>query len=269
MKNNYDKDFFNIINEICYKSKIKIEILSSEFRVLKLIKNNKEYLVYGSDFGLNDSSSIRLVDNKYATYEILSNASIPTIDTHLFDFINSNPSKKDILFELEDLFNQYNQLILKPNKGENGNDVFKISNINEINNKIEYFINKNLTFIAQPFEKIEYEIRVICINKKAKLYYKKKVINSELGWKHNLSDNIQIDNFFTKSEFDKINSIINQVIQKIPCKNCSIDFIKTYENEYKVLEINGIPSLTEYSKISKQTRNEVENIYYDIISKLF
>ena len=66
-----------------------------------------------------------------------------------------------------------NTIVIKDNTGSLGENVFKIDEEIELENKIFYFKDMNLDFVINPFEDIHCEIRIFVVNGEIKLKYKK------------------------------------------------------------------------------------------------
>lgn len=75
----YPKTYLEIIKEICAKHSISIRSFPYE-PIIKLEKDNNIHYIWSRRFDLNSSVSVRIADNKFATYIILHSFNIPTIE---------------------------------------------------------------------------------------------------------------------------------------------------------------------------------------------
>ncbi len=269
-------DFHNIIKEICKKNNIKINILSEGW-IISLEKNNIKKFITGYKFDNNTHALGEILDDKYGTYEILKLYNIPVCDYNIvYSPLNKNDYaiKYNSLEYVTNLFNKYNHnIVFKINNGTCGNNVNKITTIEELKEK---FLNlkPTSTYSISPYYEIINEYRVIVLNKNIELMYKKELpivygdgkksikelllefnyeyfskINDEklekileqdekyvYSWKFNLSQGSRASFDINEEDKEEIKKIVNQVFD---IGFCSIDIIKTIDNKYMVLEINS------------------------------
>ena len=85
-----------LIQTICEEENIKFQLLSKNW-VSILEKDNKTKFIFGYKFDLNPHGLGELLDDKYATYEMLSKKQIPIIPHHiLFSLQNKeDPTKQN------------------------------------------------------------------------------------------------------------------------------------------------------------------------------
>ncbi len=158
--------FLKIIQEICQELNINYSLLSEDF-VIELEYNNLKKYIYSYKFPLNDQGISLVLDDKFAFYSILKKENIKTVS---LKSIYKNYSKED----LEKYLDKKKEVVVKPNNGTCGKDVYKIDNINTLTDKIDYLLNKNEPVIISPFYKIKNEYRLIVLNNEIKLIYGKK-----------------------------------------------------------------------------------------------
>ncbi|MBQ7074822.1 hypothetical protein IJM86_07445 [bacterium] len=78
----------DLIEEICEEKHIICESLSYG-RILKLQKTNKTRFIIGINFDLNTKSVSMILNDKYATYEVLRSFDIPIIEHQILFTSNS------------------------------------------------------------------------------------------------------------------------------------------------------------------------------------
>lgn len=276
MKNNFDKFFFNIINEIAKYLKLEVKIESSHFRLLSLKYKEEKKLIYGTDFGLNNTDALRLFDNKCCLLEFLKSNNIPIVNFNFIDmqnrkyfYQNDNEFLDDNKQKLYDFLKTNMKIVLKDNKGADGKNVFLIESINDIDTKLNYFINHNISILVQPFVEIDYEIRSIILDKKIKLMYKKTISNHKKTWKHNLSDNINVSLEFSSEDIKEITNLIKAIVNVIPGVFYSIDLVKLKNGDLLLLEINNNVTLIKFAKFKPEYQIIMKDIYQQAIEKLF
>ena len=125
--------FLKIIQEICQELNINYSLLSEDF-VIELEYNNLKKYIYSYKFPLNDQGISLVLDDKFAFYSILKKENIKTVS---LKSIYKNYSKED----LEKYLDKKKEVVVKPNNGTCGKDVYKIDNINTLTDKIDYLLN--------------------------------------------------------------------------------------------------------------------------------
>ena len=117
------KNLQRIIKQIALENNLSYEVLSCDL-IIKLTKDNKIRYINGYKFGLNSHSLGLILDDKYATYELLNSLNIKVCKHHiLFRPNNHNSYAKNYnsFKYCYDLFLKYNKnVILKVNNGTCG-----------------------------------------------------------------------------------------------------------------------------------------------------
>lgn len=170
-------EFHKLIKKICEENKIKCSILSKDW-IIMLEKDNKTRFISGYKFDLNQHGIGNVFDDKYATYEVLKNKSVPIIE-HKIVFETSNKNDYAIGSNSYDVvikyFNENNQdIVLKANDSTCGNEVFHITNISDIKNTLDTLFKKSFSISICPFYKIKTEYRLIILNNNCVLVYGKR-----------------------------------------------------------------------------------------------
>ena len=109
------KNLQRIIKQIALENDLSYEVLSCDL-VIKLTKGNKIRYINGYKFGLNSHSLGLILDDKYATYELLNSLNIKVCKHHiLFRPNNHNSYAKNYnsFKYCYDLFLKYNNLFNK------------------------------------------------------------------------------------------------------------------------------------------------------------
>lgn len=257
-----------MLEEICKEENISYKYISDKYITI-LKKNNKIKYIYNDLYGLNSETSNLLCNDKYAMYEILKEYNIPVIKYNLIWHPGISKTTNNInktIKYIKDFFIKYNNhIVLKPNFGNNGNLVFNINNINDIENIFINLLNKTDSIVINPFYNIKNEYRVIVLNGKVRLIYK-KVLNN--NWQFNLSKGSIASKEIDNKLKNKIIDIALKVNKFLKTKFVSIDIIDSNNNLY-VLEVNGKVCTTKYLKQHMEDYDLVKNIYKDAIDELF
>lgn len=274
------KNFKEIIKEICNEENIKCKSLSKDW-VIMLEKDEKTRFISGYKFDLNPHAMGLIADDKYALYEVLKSKNIPIIE-HKIVYNKTNNLDYAIGCNTYEYVKEYfqknnNNIVIKPNDGTCGKNVFKVTDVNEIDTILDKIFLKNFSISICPFYKIKHEYRAIMLDGENVLLYAKHLptvtgdghktikqllldfnydyfINKledskydvvlpknetfEYGWKFNLSQGSIAKKLNDKSLQDRLIKIAKQVCKEINLKFGSVDIIETTNNELFALEIN-------------------------------
>lgn len=215
------KNLQRIIKQIALENNLSYEVLSCDL-VIKLTKDNKIRYINGYKFGLNSHSLGLILDDKYATYELLNSLGISVCKHHiLFRPTNHNSYAKNYnSFDYcYDLFLKYNKnVILKVNNGTCGDGVYHITTKKELKRVYNHLLKYNFSISLCPYYDIKNEYRVILLNNEIKIMYgkinpvvigngKDKLIDllkdfniNYFGYKANLKKNINYNKVLKKDE---------------------------------------------------------------------
>ena len=215
------KNLQRIIKQIALENDLSYEVLSCDL-VIKLTKGNKIRYINGYKFGLNSHSLGLILDDKYATYELLNSLGISVCKHHiLFRPTNHNSYAKNYnsFKYCYDLFLKYNKnVILKVNNGTCGDGVYHITTKKELKKIYNHLLKYNFSISLCPYYDIKNEYRVILLNNEIKIMYgkinpvvigngKDKLIDllkdfniNYFGYKTNLKKNINYNKVLKKDE---------------------------------------------------------------------
>lgn len=294
----------DIIKEIAKELNMKITFLSNNW-IIMLEKNNQIKYISGYKFDLNTQASSLSIDDKYAMYEILKNKNIPVITHHL---MYSATNKEAYAKNYQDLslahkyFYKYNSnIVIKSNTGTCGHNVYHVTNNNDIDKTIQEIFKKAHSISICPFYEILDEYRIIILNGKSKIIYKKerpiiygdgihyisyllKQFNPNYQykiekdyilpknekytytWLHNLSNGSKISFDVTNKEY--LISLAKQVANILNIKFGSIDIIKT-DKKYMVLECNSGIMMNNLINQLPNGKNIAKEIYKEAIDSMF
>ena len=303
--------FKKIIKEICEEENIKYELLSNDWIFLLKYKDKTRYIM-GYKFGLHNYTLGSILDDKYALYELLKYNSIPIIEHNIVYGSDNNNSYAIGYNSLEYVRKYYknngNNIVLKPNKGTCGVDVYHIKDNEELLvNVLDKLLSKNFSISMCPYYDIKNEYRIIILNNEIKLIYKKikpvvigngintikelleeinpgyfKGINDdnldrvldknekfEYNWKFNLSGGATIDSISDKNMEEKLRNMALDVSKSIDLVFGSIDIIETTSNKLYVMEINNGVMLDNYIRLVSDGYGIAKDIYREAIEIMF
>jgi glutathione synthase/RimK-type ligase-like ATP-grasp enzyme len=277
-----------------------------------LEKNGKTRFISGYKFDLNSHGIGLIVDDKYALYEVLKEKKIPVAE-HKIVYNKTNKLDYAIGCNTYEYVKDYfvkndNNIVIKPNDGTCGNNVFNVTDINEIDDILDKIFVNNYSISICPFYDIKHEYRVIMLEGECELLYAKylpivtgdgkKTIRQLLiefnydyfidkledskynkvladkekfkyNWKFNLSQGAIAKRLEDKILSDKLIKIAKQVCDEINLKFGSIDIIQTTDDKLLVLEANSGVMLENYIILNPDEYLTAKNIYKKAIENLF
>lgn len=305
-----NENFLDLIKEICDENNIKCtNINQSWFMILE--KNNTRKFINGYKFDKNNHALGKILDDKFATYELLKSLMIPVCEHNiLYSENNQNEYAEGFnnINYLNSLFNKYNNdIVIKINEGTCGINVNRINDNKTLKEFYKSLNDKTKSYSVCPFYNIKNEYRLIIVNNEVKVIYKKELplvygdglstikellkkfnyeyfknindknLDKVLGinekymynWKFNLSCGSRAS--FEINEKDKIRilEIVNNLLNKIELGFCSVDIIKTIDNEYIILEINSGVMMKNLIKENENGLSIAKSIYKEAILSMF
>ena len=301
--------FNKIIEEICDELSIDYTYISKNWIMILSYKSQVK-TISGYKFDNNTHSLGIIYDDKYATYEYLNYLNIPAVEHELIygeSFKEKYAEKFKGTTYLKKLFKKYQKdVVLKINNGACGRDVYHYKDFKELNSKYHELSKKHHALSVCPYYEALNEYRVIVLNGKVVLMYKKikpeiigdgkstikdlliefnqeyfddyddenknKVLAKDekytYDWKFNLSRGAKMSfDISPKIKEDIVSTIQNFL--KVTTGFVSIDIIKTTENKYYVLEVNSGIMTDNLIKENKDGYNIAKDIYKKAIQELF
>lgn len=263
---NSSRNFVKILKEICKENHFPIKSYGVDW-VFEIKKpNNKLFYIVGYEFPDN-SSSKKICDDKSSLSEILTTHRICNIP-HIY-FMNPSDNfyigetnwKKRLLATFDQF--QHN-IVMKPNSGTSGDNVFHITNKDILLKKANLLFKQNRHIAICPFLNITNEFRVIVYKNKPQLIFDKQRTNS---WKHNLAHGSIPVNVNNKNLISKISKLAISATSLLNIKFASVD-IAMVKDELMILEINSGVMLEKFSCFSKQNYEKAKSIYKKVILDL-
>lgn len=164
-----------ILRELCEEMDITLEKLSNDW-VLQLSKDGKVRHITRNHFDINPHSSSEIADDKYATYEVLKSQKVPVIEhTILFNpaTMGQYITEDGIWDTVAEEFSKHKCLVVKPNRGCEGNGIELCYTKKELEIAIEKLFQDNSTISICPYYSIETEYRTFYLNGQVHLIYGK------------------------------------------------------------------------------------------------
>ena len=290
-----------ILKEICEELNIKFTLISKNW-IIVMEKEDKVKYVVGFKFPLNDQSCSRVCDDKYALYEVMKHFEIPVIEHFI---IHRNYKKENIM----DICNKYNNdVVIKANLGTCGNEVYHMTNIDDVFNVIEELLIDNYSISLCPYYDIKTEYRSIVLNDNIELVYGKikpvvigdgnktiyelllefnrnyfekvecdseldRVLNKdevyEYNWQFNLSKGAMPFLLDDKDKENRIRNMALNVSKVLGIKFASVDIVELSDGTLLVLEVNSGVMMSNFSVNLSNGKDIAKDIYTKVVKEMF
>lgn len=299
-----------LLKEICDENNIKFNVISNGW-VMVFEKDSKVRILAGYKFDLNKNGISNVFDDKFATYELLKLYDVPVVEHKLlyglYNMEKYATNYKNYDYLLNYFHENNNDIVIKKNNGTCGNDVYHITNINELKKIFEMIKMSKLSYSMSPFYNIENEYRTIVLDGKIKLIHKKclpivygdgkstlkelltkfnpiyfnnKDFNNsdyipsveeeyQYDWRFNLCNGATASFDIDDDVKEKLELIVNKITSLFDIGFCSIDIIKTKDNHYYVLEINSGVMMSNLLEENSEYRKIIKDIYKVAIEMQF
>jgi len=260
----------NLIDEICKEKEIEVNYLSFGW-IRELKKNGKIRHIVRNSFDLNPSGAYHIVNDKYATYEVLAHNNIPVLK-HYMIFNPNAEGRCDFAGNIEDEVDKIfakigeKKVVLKANTSSEGKNVYLINSKEEAIGIIIDLFSQYFTSVSIcPFENIECEYRVTFLDGEILNVYKKIARD----WKHNLADGAEIVDIVESDEIDKVKELALKAGKAVNARFVNVDISRKVTGELFVMEINGSVCMSKFIEKTENGRKIAKNIYEKAIDKMF
>lgn len=261
---NSERNSIILIKEICNDIGIEVKTYSGDW-IMQLSYKGKKVFVYGYDFSLNTDSQNQLLKDKSALSEVLSQNYIPCIQNFYFPqpslYEYMGKSFQDYEKLIKSVLNN-SEVVIKPNKGTSGKDVYKTDSFYEAIKIIKEIHTYDDACISKYY-KINHEYRVIVLDGNIELIYEKKTND----WIKNLSRGALPHIVDIDSINEKIKKLIASTFSLISARLMAFDIIDI-DGKYLILEINGGLMMDNISRLNS-IKPKVVDIYKRVIFKIF
>ena len=201
--------------DICKELGICCTVLSKDW-VFMLEKNGITKFFTGFKSALNDHALGKILDDKYALYEVLKAKGLPVCE---YEIVYGEKVKEDYaigcnsVFYVLDYFYQHNQdIVLKPNNGACGVDVYRIRDTKKLKDIYSLLTSRYYSINMSPYYHVKNEYRFIVLDGEIRGSFKKNRPIVYGDGKHTIRE-LLIE--FNKDYFEDIlrDSIYNKVLK--------------------------------------------------------
>lgn len=289
-----------MVKEICTSKGIECTLVSKNW-IMILKKKDKVRYIAGYKFDVNGHGVGQVCDDKYAFYDVLQHFHLPVAEHYI---IFPKYKEEEILAYAK----KYDyQVIVKSNTGTCGNDMYRVTNVYDLMEKIKLLLSKHSSISLSPYYAIRNEYRSIILDNRVELFYQKKrpiVIGDgkrtiqellyafhpyyfqkiqnptwnrilrdkevyEYNWQFNLSKGA-IPVLVENQVFqNKIETLALQVAKILNLRFASIDIIELETGEFLILEANSGVMMENFMKLVENGEKIAYSIYEKAITSMF
>ena len=225
--------------------------------------------IWGRDFGLNPASSAAILNDKYAIYETLTYHHIPAVECQII-YPEGDPNPWAVgcnsLAFAEQYFRAHrSRIVLKPNYGSQGIGVRQITSLPELARAYREVFARSYSASLCPFYDVQHEYRVVILDGAVRLAYMK---TAHGDWRFNLHHGA-LASPIPPADYPAIIRLARQAFRALDLRFCSVDIIKTTDDQLLVMELNNGVTLTSYLKQHPEELDRILSIYHDAVAAIF
>ena len=225
--------------------------------------------IWGRDFGLNPASSAAILNDKYAIYETLTYHHIPAVECQII-YPEGDPNPwavgcNSLAFAAQYFCAHGSHIVLKPNYGSQGIGVRQITSLPELARAYREAFARSYSASLCPFYNIQHEYRVVILDGTVRLAYMK---TAHGDWRFNLHHGA-LASPIPSADYPAIAHLARQAFRALDLRFCSVDIIKTTDDQLLVMELNNGVTLTGYLKQRPEELGRILSIYHDAVAAIF
>lgn len=276
--------FHQLVAKICQQENIKLQTLSRGwlFRLEKAQPTPAQIrYIFNNTLALNSQSSAAIASDKFATFEVLRTAGVPTIDHAIiypFDNHLSFAAGCNTLEYLQTFFAKHHQdIVLKPNCGLGGQGITHITSPEQFPSALAMAFSCSDSASLCPFYQIHREYRIIMLDGEPRLVYGKA---RGADWRFNLQHGAKVVDVDSDSRlYEQLTTLARHATDALDIRFCSVDIIELDSSDphvanpaqpvFLVIEVNATVATSHYLEQRPAESARVEAIYRDAILKMF
>ncbi|MCL2188646.1 MAG: ATP-grasp domain-containing protein [Defluviitaleaceae bacterium] len=257
------------ITEICAEQGITCLSLSGGY-ILRMTRDGQTRHVYGNYWDLNSAAADRLACDKCGCYALLNASGVPAIEhTLIYNAAKRaayTPEEGSFLFALDYLKKHNNRVVVKPNQGTQGRDVFYCDSPLSLEQALLTVFAADPDAVLSPYMEIGTEYRVFYLGGKAHFMYGKARGDS---WKHNLASGATAFEFKDAELEDRLSKLALRAAQAIGITFASIDIAEFTDGSLAIMEINSGVMANRLVEQLPHLRPMIKALFAEAIERLF
>ena len=306
---NKERTIVTLLREIALENGYDYRTFSHDW-VKAFTKGEKSMYVYGYNFPINCTTFTQIANDKACTSEILSANGIPNVehsyfmspnDIHYVKYLGVEGNWKQMTALLE----RYGKIICKPNSGTGGAGLKIVEDEGDLEKAVSELFANESTMCICPYYDIQNEFRVIILDGKVQLIFRKvrpHIIGNgkdniaslcaqsgkkadasigidmayipkdgekvEIGWKHNLGQGSSPEVISDGDVYDEVSRLAQKTLSLLGGRFASVDCV-SIDGKYRVLEVNSGVMMDNFALSSKDNYIKAKSIYKAAVDKYF
>jgi glutathione synthase/RimK-type ligase-like ATP-grasp enzyme len=173
---NSQRTFVQTVKKYCAAHGIGLEVRSQGW-LLVMQRGAQRRFAFGYDLGLNSAVTHRIANDKAATSEVLELSAVPCVPHSVFlnpklsAYVPPQGSWEAMLALLND---NSAGLVVKPNEGTGGEQVFRVRTRPELELAVSDIFLSNRALAVSPYVRITDEVRVVLVDDLPVVVYSKQ-----------------------------------------------------------------------------------------------
>ena len=297
-KEEFNLDFYNFFASVAKEVNCTIKSLCSNyiFEVFSVNKKKKFYII-GNALPLNNNVAQKICADKVATSTVLSLNKVSCVPHHLLKNPDGFKNWDNDIFEK--LIKENKTVVVKDNQGTCGVLAFKAENVRDFKKYAQIIFNEKKDVAVCPFINYDDEYRLIMLNNRSEICFKKvkpfvvgdgktnvfnliqkkygkqgletlevenkfyKPKQNEkvcVGWKNNLAMLASAEEIEDKDLKRNLEALAKSCTKALNINFCSVDIIND-NGVLKVLEVNSTVSALRYCKGDETRQKLLKNVF--------
>lgn len=259
------RPYLKMVHHSVHSLGITFEEITPNF-VYRAVYGSKSFVMVDTEIGLNNSASTIIAMSKSLTYDVLHKGGVPAVEHIYLANPDARFSKSDPYLVAEHCFYEFNeQVVLKQDNGAQGNNVYKIHDINDLHQRLRELFTLQLNASIGPFYEAEIEYRVVTFKSQARVILGKKRVGS---WKHNLINGAVAIEIEDKAKVEALSALAAETSKALGLDFCSVDILDTNQG-LLVIEVNHKVMLDEYCKQNPSEVSALSALYREVLLQRF
>jgi glutathione synthase/RimK-type ligase-like ATP-grasp enzyme len=263
---NNQSDF---VKEICKEQNILCESLSRDY-IMRLTKDGFTRHIFGAYWDINTAAADRIACDKTACYLLLKKSGISAVLHELM----YNPRlrieyvhKEGEWLRAAEFFGRHNRkIVIKPNRGTKGQDVYFCQTIPELEAAAYSIFMNHPDAALSPYHEIEKEYRVFYIDGSCRFVYGK---SKGATWQHNLSQGASAFEVSCAKRISELKETALRAAKCIGITFATVDIAELPSGELAVMEINSGVQAKQLLEQLPHLRPVVKSIYEEATGLFF
>lgn len=259
------RPYLRMVHDSVQSLGIVFEEITPNF-VYRVIYGSKSFVMVDTEIGLNNSASTHIAMSKSLTYDVLQKSKVPAVEHIYLANPDARFSNNDPYLLAERCFYEFNKhVVLKQDNGAQGNNVYKVDEINDLHTRLRDLFALQLNASIGPFYEAEVEYRVVTFNHQARVILGKKRVDS---WKHNLINGAVAIEIEDRAKVEALSKLAAQTSKAMGLDFCSVDILDTNQG-LLVIEVNPKVMLDEYCKQNPIEVSLLSALYKEVLLQRF